>query len=75
MQGRNGKREAAVATLRDMASDAEQRRWLALSLEARLAEWELLQEGGDIAATANLRRAIETQAKQHGFAWVLLRLR
>ncbi len=75
LQGRGAARADAIATLRTMATDAEQRQWRSLALEAKLAAWELLQDGGDTAAAASLRREIESQAKQHGFNWVLTRLR
>jgi DNA-binding winged helix-turn-helix (wHTH) protein/tetratricopeptide (TPR) repeat protein len=74
LRGRNGQRESAVVALRDLATDAEQRQWLSLALEAKLAALELLQEDNDTAAAAPLRREIEAQAKKHGFNWVLMRL-
>jgi DNA-binding winged helix-turn-helix (wHTH) protein/tetratricopeptide (TPR) repeat protein len=75
LRGRGGERDAAVSALRELASDAERRQWFSLSLEAKLAAWQQLQEGDDTAAAASLRRAIETEAKQRGFNWVLMRLR
>lgn len=60
----------AAERLLALAADAEQRRWLGWSLEAKLAAFELLNASGTGAA-ATLRADIETTAKSHGYGRIL----
>jgi DNA-binding winged helix-turn-helix (wHTH) protein/tetratricopeptide (TPR) repeat protein len=53
-----------------LAADAEHRRWLGWSLEAKLAAWELLRARQADGAPA-LRREIENTARHHGFGRIL----
>jgi DNA-binding winged helix-turn-helix (wHTH) protein/tetratricopeptide (TPR) repeat protein len=65
---------ARADTLLAVAKDAERRRFVGWSLEAKLAAFELLTE--QQAQTAlSLRRDIETNARSHGFGRILRRLR
>ena len=60
----------AAERLLALAADAEQRRWLGWSLEAKLAAFELLNVSGTGSA-ATLRADIETTAKNHGYGRIL----
>jgi len=60
----------AAERLLALAADAEQRRWLGWSLEAKLAAFELMNVAGTGAAAA-LHADIETTAKAHGFGRIL----
>jgi len=62
---------AAVAALMEMAADAERRRFLCWSLEAKLAAWQLLQAQGQPARAAALGRELEGQAREHGYGRIL----
>ncbi len=70
LQGLVGERDVGVAKLRGLAADAENRRWLAYSLEAQLAELQLLERPPVARDAAELRRRITVVAEQHGFDWV-----
>ncbi len=65
------RRTDAIARLRDLAADAERRQWLAWSLEAKLAEWQLLKAAGNAAAATRLRADLETVAGKHGFRRII----
>jgi DNA-binding winged helix-turn-helix (wHTH) protein/Tfp pilus assembly protein PilF/TolB-like protein len=63
---------AAASKLLALAADAEQRQFLAWSLEAKLAAWELLRASGTGSAAAQaLRAQIERTAREHGFGRIL----
>ena len=62
---------AAVAALLELAADAERRRFLCWSLEAKLAAWQLLAARGSPARAAALRRELEGQARTHGYGRIL----
>jgi DNA-binding winged helix-turn-helix (wHTH) protein/tetratricopeptide (TPR) repeat protein len=67
---------AAADKLLALAADAERRHFLAWSLEAKLAAWELLHASStDRAAAQALRAQIEKSAHEHGFGRVLTKLR
>jgi hypothetical protein len=72
LQAVSGDRKSAAARLRELADDAHHRQWVALELEARLAE--MLSLAADDPSSTDLRRRVETDARQHGFGWVLSRL-
>ena len=63
---------AAVDRLLALAADAERRRFVGWSLEAKLAAWELQSEqpGGGMM----LRKEIERSARAHGFGRILRRI-
>lgn len=63
----------SVQQLLALAADAEQRRWLAWSLEAKLGAWELLHVNRSGAAAA-LQRDIEATARKYGFGRIVNRL-
>jgi tetratricopeptide (TPR) repeat protein len=65
--------QAAVSALLALASDAERRLWLAQSLEARYAAWQILDRNHD-AAALRLREQILSAADKHGFGWLQARL-
>jgi len=69
---RDGRGDTTVATQRllALAADAEHRRFIGWSLEARVAAWQLLHERQAAAARA-LREDIEKSARQHGFGRIL----
>ena len=60
-------RTAAIARLREVASDAERRHWLAWALEAKLAAWRLARTQGDEVLSASLGRDLRNAARAHGF--------
>lgn len=68
--GRKQKAEA-IARLRELAADAERRHWLAWSLEAKLAAWQLLDTPADARAAAVLGQDLRAQAKKYGFHRIL----
>ena len=74
LRGERGEREPAIAALRELSRDAEQRHWPANALEARLAMLPLLDAAGDANAAATLRRALAADAKKGGYGWVGARL-
>jgi DNA-binding winged helix-turn-helix (wHTH) protein/tetratricopeptide (TPR) repeat protein len=61
----------AIVRLRDLAADAERRQWLSWSLEAKLAEWQLLKAAGNPAAATHLRADLESAAGKRGFRRIL----
>jgi len=61
----------AIARLRDLAADAERRHWLAWSLEAKLAAWQLLNTPADAQAAAVLGKDLQSQASKYGFHRIL----
>jgi DNA-binding winged helix-turn-helix (wHTH) protein/tetratricopeptide (TPR) repeat protein len=73
LDGLTGKREGALASLRELAADARKRQWLEWSLDARLSALNVLVQAGDPLA-ATMRRELETDARKHGFGWVVMRL-
>ena len=64
----------SVARLRELASDAEHRHWLAWSLEAKVAEWRVLKSQENAAASANLGRELSTTARKLGFGRIVAQL-
>jgi hypothetical protein len=64
-------RADAEAKLQELAEDAERRHWLSWSLEARLAQWQLLMLDGNATAAARLRSNLEGVARKHGFKRVI----
>lgn len=68
--GETGRDVAAIDKLLALATDAERRRWVGWSLEAKLAAWELLRRK-DAGSAAPLRQDIERTAQQHGFGRIL----
>jgi tetratricopeptide (TPR) repeat protein len=60
-------RSEAVAKLRELASDAERRHWIGWSLEAKLAEWQILKSEGSEAAASRARADLEATAHARGF--------
>jgi DNA-binding winged helix-turn-helix (wHTH) protein/tetratricopeptide (TPR) repeat protein len=68
--------DSAADKLLALAADAERRHFIAWSLEAKLAAWELLHASStDRAAAQALRAQIEKSAHEHGFGRVLKKLR
>ena len=63
--------EDAVAALLELAGDAERRRFLCWSLEAKLAAWQLLAARGSSARATALRRELEGEARAHGYGRIL----
>jgi hypothetical protein len=74
LAGRSGTDKSAVQNLMVLSADAGRRHWLAWSLEAKLAAWELLNSRGAAAAAA-LRTDIDDAARAHGFGRVRKLLR
>ncbi len=74
LQSSAAERDAAVNALHALAQDAENRHWLAYSLEAQLAALQLLEHPPVAHDAAELRRRLTLTAQQHGFGWVLTRL-
>jgi len=74
LRGEAGERVDAVTALRDFAEDARKRDWLSFSLEAQLAEYELLRVAAAPADALRLAAEISKSAREHGFGWVLARL-
>ena len=64
-------RGEAIAKLRELAADAERRHWITWSFEARLAEWQLLHSGSDVASAARARAQLEAAARARGFNRIL----
>jgi Tfp pilus assembly protein PilF/TolB-like protein len=67
----SAERSAAIKTLRELAIDAQGRHFLSWSLEAKLAEWQILRSQGDAAAAARLRTDLEEEARKHGFRRII----
>lgn len=74
LRGESGERDAATASLRDLAVDARGRDWVEASLDAQLAEYELLSINHASAEAVRLAADITAVAHEHGFLWVLARL-
>jgi len=64
-------RSEAIAKLRELASDAERRHWIGWSLEAKLAEWQILKVEGNDAAASRVRADLEAAARVRGFNRIL----
>jgi tetratricopeptide (TPR) repeat protein len=64
-------RNDAIAKLRELANDAERRHWIIWSLEAKLAEWQILKAQGNDAAASRTRADLETKARALGFNRIL----
>jgi DNA-binding winged helix-turn-helix (wHTH) protein/tetratricopeptide (TPR) repeat protein len=73
LDGLTGKRETALVSLRELAADAQKRRWLEWSLDARLSALNVLAREGDPLAST-MRNELESDARKNGFGWVVLRL-
>lgn len=64
-------RSAAVNRLRELASDAQRRRWVGWSLESKLAEWQILTSEGNKPDASETRKELEKTARTMGFRRVL----
>jgi tetratricopeptide (TPR) repeat protein/TolB-like protein len=64
-------RSAAVDRLRKIAGDAEHRHWIAWSLEAKLAEWQILTGLGNASEASETRADVEKTARALGFKRIL----
>ena len=73
LDGLNGKRESALATLHEIAADAEQRHWLETALNAKLAAVQLL-DSPPAQVEQPLHKELEEEAQAHGFKWILTQL-
>jgi DNA-binding winged helix-turn-helix (wHTH) protein/tetratricopeptide (TPR) repeat protein len=73
LDGLTGKRDAALASLHDLAADAQERQWVEWSLDARLSAVNVLAQVHD-PATATMSSELETDARRQGFGWVVVRL-
>ncbi len=73
LDGLTGNRDAALASLRELAADAQERQWVEWSLDARLSAVNVLGKADDSAA-AKMRGELETDARKYGFGWVVMRL-
>jgi len=73
LDGLTGKRETALVSLRELAADAQKRRWLEWSLDARLSALNVLARAGDPLAST-MRNELESDARKNGFGWVVMRL-
>ncbi len=73
LDGLTGKRDAALASLRELAADAQERQWVEWSLDARLSAVNVLGRVED-PATATMSSALEADARKQGFGWVVIRL-
>jgi hypothetical protein len=60
-----------VAALLELAADAERRRFLSWSLEAKLAAWQLLQSQGASQQAGALRHELEGEARHYGYGRIL----
>jgi Holliday junction resolvase len=60
-------RSEAITKLRELASDAQSRHWIGWSLEAKLAEWQILKSDGNEAAASRVRADLEAAARARGF--------
>jgi serine/threonine-protein kinase len=70
----NSDTHGQVSELLALAADAEGRQWLAQSLEAKFAAWQILERNHD-ASAPHLREQILAVADEHGFGWLQARLR
>jgi eukaryotic-like serine/threonine-protein kinase len=73
LDGLSGKHVAALASLRELAVDAQRRQWMEWALDARLSTLKVLAQVRDPAA-ATMRSELESDARTHGFGWVVMRL-
>ena len=73
LDGLIGKRESALASLREMAVDALNRQWVEWSLDARLSALNVLAQAND-PGVETMRSELETDARKRGFGWVVMRL-
>lgn len=64
----------SVARLRELGTDAEQRHWLAWSLEAKVAEWRVLRSRENAAASVTLGRELAATARKLGFGRIVAQL-
>jgi TolB-like protein/Tfp pilus assembly protein PilF len=64
-------RTVAVDRLRELASDAERRRWIVWSLESKLAEWQILTSQGNKPQASEIRADLEKTARALGFKRIL----
>jgi DNA-binding winged helix-turn-helix (wHTH) protein/tetratricopeptide (TPR) repeat protein/TolB-like protein len=71
LAGGDAQRAQSLRQLRELANDAEGRHWLAWSVEAKLAAWQLSNAHGDRAASQALRQDLEPTARRLGFGRVL----
>ena len=60
-----------VAALLELAADAERRRFVYWSLEAKLAAWQLLESQGQRSRATALRRELEGEARRLGYGRIL----
>jgi len=67
----SAERSAAIKRLRELALDAQGRHFLNWSLEAKLAEWQMLRSQGDAAAAGKLRTELEMEARKHGYRRII----
>ncbi|MGI8839604.1 MAG: winged helix-turn-helix domain-containing protein [Caulobacteraceae bacterium] len=74
LRGRMGQPEQAIVTLAALADDAQRRRWVGLSLDARLAALDVLVRVGETVRARTLRQDLAASARRSGFVWVLQRL-
>jgi tetratricopeptide (TPR) repeat protein len=63
----SAERGAAIKRLHELAIDAQGRHFLNWSLEAKLAEWQMLRSQGDAAAAGKLRTELDMEARKHGY--------
>ncbi len=69
----SGENASPVERLTAIAAVAQNRHWVAWSLEAQLAAWEV-QRLSDAKAALRLQRELETTAGEHGFGRIVNRL-
>ena len=64
-------RTVAIDRLRELARDAERRRWIGWSLESKLAEWQILTGQGNKPEASEIRADLEKTARALGFKRIL----
>ncbi len=69
----SGANTSPVQRLAVIATAAQRRHWVAWSLEAQLAAWEL-QRVSDAQAARQLQRQVESTARKYGFGRIVSRL-
>lgn len=74
LQGRIEDRTAAIAALAKLANDANERHWVGMAFEAKLAALRLQQGEGNGRAEKVARDALTARAKKSGFRWILQRI-
>jgi DNA-binding winged helix-turn-helix (wHTH) protein/tetratricopeptide (TPR) repeat protein len=74
LRGRSGHYDEALAALQSLASDAQKRKWIAGSLEAKLAAVQLAAARRDTARFERMRGELAVAAAHDGFGWVLQRM-